>query len=181
MPWMLLLLLVTVLYIIDVYALLRLSLQGVQWVQVYTLLTAHWVHINFRHYLHNVTALIIIMLLLAPTLDWRRWLFALIISSLLISALLLLWPPASDNYAGLSGLLHGLFVAGCISLWREARLLALVLMVMLAGKLLMEFIFDAGLLHTAGFTVVKIAHLYGVLGGLLSAALLHLAHKQAQR
>ena len=43
-----------------------------------------------------------------------------------------------------------------------------------------ESCFDVRLLHTTDFAVIKLAHTYGVLGGLLGAALIQLARQQAQ-
>lgn len=181
LPWLILLLLVSLLYFSGLYPVLRLPLESFDARNLYTLFTAHWVHINFTHYLHNALALVIVMLLLAPAFTWRGWLMTCVLTSLLISLLLLLWPPGVGNYAGLSGMLHGLLVTGAIGLWREAKPLALILLLLLAGKLLAEFVFDLQLLHNADFAVVKHAHLYGVLGGLLSAALIHAARKRADQ
>lgn len=181
LPWLLLLLLVNILHLGGLYHNLRLPLAQFDVGSLYTLLTAHWVHINHQHFLHNAAALIIIMLLVASALDWRGWLLSFVLSSLTISLMLLALPHDISNYAGLSGLLHGLFMSGCLGMLRQSRLLAFILLVLLAAKLAAEILLDVRLLHDAEFVVTTRAHLYGVLGGSLSAALIHLARKHAQQ
>lgn len=181
LPWLLLLIVISLLHISDVYTAFRLPLDAFTLDKLYTLLTAHWVHINLNHYTHNALALIIIMLIVGRALSWRGWLLSFVLSSLTISLMLLALPHDISNYAGLSGLLHGLFMTGCLGMLRQSRMLALILLVLLAGKLAAEILLDVRLLHETGFAVVTRAHLYGVLGGLLSAALIRLTRKDTQQ
>lgn len=181
LPWLLLLLLVSILHLGGLYHYLRLPLDQFDVGSLHTLLTAHWVHINFNHYTHNALALIIIMLIVGRALSWRDWLLSFVLSSLTISLMLLALPQDIGNYAGLSGLLHGLFITGCLGMLRQSRLPALILLVLLAAKLAAEMLLDVRLLHDAEFVVTTRAHLYGVLGGLLGATLIHLAHKHTQQ
>lgn len=180
LPWLLLLLLISFLQLSGLYTALRLPLEQFPAHKLYTLFTAHIVHINLNHYTHNAFALLIIMLLVAPAFTWRDWLLTCLVSSLTISLLLLFWPANFSNYAGLSGLLHGLFVAGCLGMLRRSKALAVMLMLLLAGKLMAELIFDVRLLYDVNFSVVSHAHLFGALGGLLSTTANYLLRKQAQ-
>jgi len=88
-------------------------------------------------------------------------------SALGIGLGLLIFNPELDWYVGLSGVLHGLLVAGAIIEVRRDRLSGYALLILIAATLLWEQI--AGPLPwsgvTAGGTVIIHAHLYGGLCG----------------
>ena len=125
------------------------------------LLSAHFVHLDAHHLLFNLLGLALIVELLME--DWRgRDLVALILCCA-IGTSLLLWFCESDLqwYAGMSGLLHGLWAGaamhGCLK--RRIALHAFALLA-LAIKL-------AWLNHGASaMPVLPIAHVYGAASGL---------------
>lgn len=139
----------------------REAIGGGQWGR---LLTGHLAHLGLRHLLFNLLGLIVIAELLL-----EGWRLPALLSLLLASALgtsLFLWvgEPGLRWYAGLSGLLHGLWAGAALIGWLDGRSrLAAVALGALALKLLL-------LNHAAASVpVVPVAHVYGAASGLLWA------------
>ena len=84
--------------------------------------------------------------------------------------------PSLDWYVGLSGVLHGLLVAGLVAGYRESPGENLLLLVLIAAKLGYEQWLGPlpGSESTAGGPVVVNAHLYGALAGAACAAALRI-------
>lgn len=142
----------------------RAALAEGQWVR---LLTAHLVHLSPMHLLSNLLGLAVLSELLLA-----RWRLGALMSLLLCSALgtsLLLWcfEPQLQWYAGLSGVLHGLWGGAALLGWLCSRqtLFGLALLA-LAVKLAAT---QAGLMPVTGLPVVGVAHAYGGASGLLWA------------
>ena len=89
-------------------------------------------------------------------------------SSLVIAVGLLLFPLGLHSYAGLSGVLHGLYVTGALLLFRHRPRLAMLLLVLVALKLVLEPALLARGYFDPGFRVAGQAHLFGCLGGFLA-------------
>ena len=129
--------------------------------QWWRLITGHWVHYGFYHLLMNSAALLLCGYVLLIDLKPGHY-TALLLTCLLSVGLGLYWGnPQMGYYAGLSGVLHGLLVAGLfLSLYQAPRLYGLALLVV-AIKILRE--------QWPGFDTVPVAvnaHLYGALTGL---------------
>ena len=77
-------------------------------------------------------------------------------------------------YVGLSGVLHGMLLAGLVAGWAERKTESLLLAALLLAKLIYEQFMGPlpGSESTAGGAVVVNAHLYGAAGGLFSGLLL---------
>ena len=142
------------------------------------LLTGQWFHTTFLHALWNALGLVLVGWLLGPVWRVGEWLIIGLAASATVGVGLLLHMDI-EWYLGLSGLLHGLFVAGAIGLLLKPDSAGArgrsgeggVLLVLLVGKLFWEQM--AGPLPgseaaTEGAVIVE-AHLYGALGGLLAA------------
>jgi rhomboid family GlyGly-CTERM serine protease len=168
LPWLLLLGVTSLLQLTGRYASLRLNIPTLDFSWVYTSLTCHLVHVTPRHYLYNALALLIIAWLFAREFTWPTWLLTFCLSALCISGGLLGFSHGLRSYAGLSGVLHGLFASGCLLLYSRQPRLAIVLGVLLLFKLLLDHFYGSLLLSMPGFTVVSSAHLYGVIGGVIS-------------
>lgn len=144
--------------------------------EIWRLLTAHLVHLGWAHYAMNMAALALIAGLVPVLSSARRLLAMLTVSALAVSLGLLVFSPDVDWYVGLSGVLHGLFAAGAVTmLIGERRAEGGLLLALLIAKLLWEQTAGPmpGSAATAGGRVIVDAHLYGAIGGLLMAAVLH--------
>jgi rhomboid family GlyGly-CTERM serine protease len=169
--------------------------------QYWRLATAHLVHLNGAHLLLNLAGLFLLCELLWSDLPLRHGAGALAAGGLAASALLFLFHPELTWYAGMSGAVHGLWVACALAglfsqsrvappypatptsawrrLWREwplTRRTALAGLLLLAAKLLAETVWGASAWTTGaiGAPVIAPAHLYGALGGSVYLLLLAL-------
>lgn len=135
------------------------------------LLSGHLVHLGWSHLVLNLAGLALIWGLFRQALATAAWWWIALASALAVSAGLYLFEPDLVWYVGLSGVLHGLFVAGLLAAlqrerwWGDALLLAVV-----AAKLGWEQSYGAlpGTGAMAGGDVIVDAHLYGAVGGVLA-------------
>ena len=147
--------------------------------QIWRLFSGHLVHLGWPHLWMNIAGLTLIWALVGRRFSTRQWLAILAGSALGIGLGLLIFNPELDWYVGLSGVLHGLLVAGAIIDVRRDRLSGYALLILIAAKLIWEQM--AGPLPgsevTAGGTVIIDAHLYGGLCGMLFGGLFSLTVK----
>lgn len=133
------------------------------------LFTAQLLHLSEAHLLLNLAALAFIWLIFARHHPEVSWLIYTLCISSGTGVGLLIFSSSIDWYVGLSGLLHGLVVAGLLLGLRQQCRLAAVAGLLLALKLGWEQI--AGMSPVAGqlfeAPVVVDAHLYGALTALI--------------
>ena len=147
--------------------LLRFERINIENGEIWRLLTANFVHLGWSHALLNVAGLALIWSLFGQRLSQTGW-SIILISSLLGTTLgLLLFNPTLSWYVGLSGALHGLFIAGCVAEIKLKYRFGIVLLVILVGKILWEQFQGPlpGTSDAAGGPVIVDAHLYGALAG----------------
>ena len=148
--------------------------------QLWRLLTAHLTHLGWSHLTMNVAGLWLIWLLFGKALSTPYWLVVLLGSALGVGLGLLAFNSDILWYVGLSGVLHGLFVSGCLMDIRNGHRDALLLFILIVAKLAWEQVSGPlpGSESTAGGHVVVDAHLYGALSGvvLVLPALLRKRH-----
>jgi rhomboid family GlyGly-CTERM serine protease len=140
--------------------------------QAWRWISGHFVHLSVRHCLSNVLGLFVIC-----EYVWDE--LGLVEACLLLlwtaagTALLLWWcAPEMQWYAGLSGLLHGMW-AGCALAWwcRTGDRVAGVALLLLAIKLVLP------MYAVSAMPVVTVAHGYGALSGLVWAVMRALARR----
>jgi rhomboid family GlyGly-CTERM serine protease len=170
----------------------RTALLSGQWWRV---ITGHLVHLNAAHLAFNLFGLFLICELLWRDLSWKHGCALLFFSATATSALL--WWLHSDLawYAGLSGVLHGLWTGCALSGWwsmqargeiapigsaltkeralpmRSAfsRYFFMGALILLALKLGLEAAYGPSP-HTERMiegSVISVAHLYGALAGIV--------------
>lgn len=148
---------------------------GVASGELWRLLSSHFVHLGWTHMWLNLAGLALIAWLVGRAFDWLRWLVVGLITIVTIDAGFWFLYPSLGWYVGLSGLLHGLLVAGLYRGIRERDRESIVLLCFVLAKLAWEQISGGplpGSEATSGGTVIVNAHLYGTVGGALAGALL---------
>ena len=141
--------------------------------EAWRILTAHWVHVGWMHWLLNSLTLVIMVSLTTPGWRARRWIFNTVTLALGISILTTLFNPEIGNYAGHSGVLYGLFILGAVSLFPRDRLIAVLVAAAIVIKVLMEQFqfYDFNTSGLIGARVVVDSHLYGTLMAICIALL----------
>jgi len=154
--------------------LLRFDLEPIVAGQYWRLLTGHLVHLGWGHAILNLVALGLIVAGFRPLLGWGRWAIVALVAAAAIDFGLWFSDPPVAWYVGLSGVLHGLVVAGGIVLLRLAPRAAAIILVAVVAKLAWEALRGA-LPFTAelsGGDVIEEAHLWGAIGGAVAVLLL---------
>lgn len=138
------------------------------------LLSGHFVHLGWPHLLLNLLGCLLVWFLFRRDFGLWQWALIALASIACLDAGFFWLNPSLQWYVGLSGLLHGLFAAGLVAWLRESSWESWLMMGIFVAKIFWEQ--TAGPLpltsETAGGPVVVDAHLYGAVGGLLTAALL---------
>ncbi len=129
-------------------------------------MTGHLVHLSVRHCLSNLLGLLVVCEYLWDEIGLAEACLLSIWTAVGTSLLLWWFAPAIQWYAGLSGLLHGLWAGCAMAWWCRARAgMAAVALLLLATKLVLpSYAFSE-------VPVVTIAHGYGALSGLVWAVL----------
>lgn len=143
----------------------RNAITNGQW---WRLLSGQWIHYGVYHLTMNAAAFALCGYVLLRQLSLVYYLL-LLLSCLITVGLGLFWfNPQLEYYAGLSGALHGLLVAGLFEYLKQKSWIGAAALVLVALKLLQE--------QSAGFDashpllpvpVAVDAHLYGALAGLI--------------
>ncbi len=165
-----------------VYEALRYDRAAVLGAQPWRLLSAHVVHLGWAHCLMNVGGLALCAAFAAGTLGWRAWLAAVVGLALGVGLLLLAASPQASDYAGLSGVLYGLFVwVLAPRAWRGDRVAWIVLAAVLTrvGWQMFNPPSQAQRALIGGEVLVE-AHLYGVLCA-VALCLVHGAWSHSRR
>lgn len=157
---------------------LRFDRQAVDQGQLWRLLSAHLVHLNSGHLWMNMAGLALVVMFFRRYYMPPVWLMLLVWCGILTGLGLYVFNPRLYFYVGLSGVLHGLFIAGA---WQERRhypLAGHALLVLIGGKLIWEQWSGPlpGSESMAGGAVAVDAHLYGALAGLVFVLLHQLVH-----
>lgn len=141
--------------------------------QWWRLVTAHFVHMDVGHAVLNAAGLALLWALFARS--WRpgQWLFALVLTLVVIDAGF--WFISTDLqwYVGASALLHGAFACGCMALVFQKDRLGQLAALVLVAKLIWEQVHGPLPLETR-HPVITASHAYGAVGGALAGLLLKL-------
>jgi rhomboid family GlyGly-CTERM serine protease len=164
---------------VDAFLWLRYDRAAVLGGQVWRLLTGHLVHLGWIHLAMNLAGLVLIWLLFGRTYNVGQWTVTVVACAVGISLGFVMVHPELMWYVGLSGVLHGMFVAGAVGgLFAGNRAEWLLL-----GLLVLKLFWEqhqgpmVGTEHMIGGLVVVDSHLYGALLGLGAALGFRLAAK----
>jgi len=138
--------------------------------ELWRLVSGHFVHLGWSHFLLNAAGLGLVWFLVGDAFDNRGWIIVTVVSICVMDLGFWLLNPELKWYVGLSGLLHGLLAAGLVANARSPSAETIVMAVLLVSKLCWEQ-FSGGPLPgseaSSGGAVVVDAHLYGTIGGIL--------------
>ncbi|WP_455220677.1 rhombosortase [Kaarinaea lacus] len=154
----------------DVQLWLRFDRNAILSGEVWRLFTGHLAHLSWSHLAMNLLGLALVWGLFDRYLPTRRWLHVMLFAGFGISLLLLVVDSHLLYYVGLSGVLHAMFIAGCLYEMRTGRWDSKLLLMLIIVKLLWEQWYGPlpGSEKTAGGSVVVDAHLFGALMGLIT-------------
>jgi rhomboid family GlyGly-CTERM serine protease len=143
--------------------------QGEAW----RFLSGHFAHLSWSHLALNGAGLLLIWFLIGQAYTFSTWIQITLITIATIDIAFWYLNPELYWYVGMSGLLHGLLVAGIIPRLRSLDIETGILLLLLIAKIGYEQFNGPvpGSETTSGGPVVVDAHLYGALGGVLGAIL----------
>jgi rhomboid family GlyGly-CTERM serine protease len=146
----------------------RDALEAGQW---WRLASGHFVHLGWSHLALNLAGLGLVTWITGRAYGLVRWLLIAVITLAAIDAGFWFLYDELDWYVGLSGLLHGLLVAGLFAGATRGDREAMALGALVVGKLAWEQLAGPlpGSESTSGGAVIVDAHLYGAIGGLVGA------------
>jgi len=156
--------------------LLRYDRMGIASGETWRLVSGHFVHLTFSHWVLNGAGLLLVWFLVGEFLRTRQWLLVTLVSIVCMDIGFWILQPQLQWYVGLSGLLHGYIAAGIVAAYREHKTEMTVLAVAVAGKLVYEQLLGPlpGSEFSSGGAVITAAHLYGAIGGLIASAILRI-------
>lgn len=131
--------------------------------ELWRLLTANFVHLNWTHTLANTAALVLLALLLPP-MSVRSAVAATLTVSLAVGLGLFWLNPGIAWYLGFSGVAHGLAAIALVLRVGTAPVMSLMLLGAMCLKLALE---DSSHFALGDVNVVTEAHLYGFVGGVV--------------
>ena len=137
--------------------------------EFWRLWTAHWVHVGWMHFLLNMLAFICLPFIFPQVRNWQV-IALLVILPPFISLTFYFYLPYIDAYAGLSGVLHGLYSAVGLAYlqYQNERKFTLFVLTVMVLKLGWEHTFgQMGTAKLIGSPVLTEAHLIGAIGGVL--------------
>jgi len=141
--------------------------------EVWRLLTGNFLHLGVMHLLLNLAGLVLIWMFFGARFNHGQWIVIVLVTALATGAGLLMLTPSVGWYVGLSGALHGYFVAGCMAeirlKLREGWWLLIVITLKLAWEQWQGPM--PGTASLAGGEVIVDAHLFGAIAGLAAILL----------
>jgi len=144
--------------------------------EIWRLISGNLVHLGAGHLAVNIAGVALVALLVGRHLSVRAWLVAFVLCCLTTTGGLWWLSPDVRWYVGLSGVLHGLLVAGAARAAARGpeRVFNAAVLAVVTAKLGWEQFAGAlpGTSRLAGGSVVVDAHLFGAVGGLAFAAVL---------
>jgi len=157
----------------------QLIIQGELW----RIFTGHFLHTNGIHLLLNLAALILLWALHGHFYNLKNYSLLFITSALICSAGLFYFSPEINQYVGLSGVLHGIFVFGAIMDIRHKDKTGYLLFIGVWLKIAHQQFYGASkqVSTLIDANVAIDAHLWGAVGGLIFSCCYVIIGIQKQR
>jgi rhomboid family GlyGly-CTERM serine protease len=147
--------------------------------EFWRLFFGHLAHLGISHLLLNIAGLLLIWFLVGHRFRNIQWIAIVLICVAGIDLGFWFLDKQLNWYVGLSGLLHGLLLAGAIAGISAAKTESLTILVVVLAKLAWEQIFGPlpGSEASSGGNVIVNAHLYGAIAGVIAALVLRRSAK----
>lgn len=142
--------------------------QGEYW----RILTANLVHFGWAHTLMNTVALVLCTVALLSEESLQKYLWLLLFCCLAVGLGIFWLNPEYNPYAGLSGAIHGLIVAGLLQTRAYPLWIKITGLVLISGKLVQENLpgYEATDLQQLIPAAVAVeSHVYGAIAGAVFA------------
>lgn len=135
--------------------------------QLWRLITAHFIHYGPYHLAMNLGALMLCGWILFQEVSLKHYSLLILVCLIGVSTGLYGFSPELDYYAGLSGALHGLLVAGVLITLRQTPWMNSLALAVVVFKIVQEQLPGYDTSHSLLPVPVAVdAHLYGALTGL---------------
>jgi rhomboid family GlyGly-CTERM serine protease len=136
--------------------------------EYWRLLTANFVHFGWAHTLMNVAALLLCTLALLSEISLTKYLGLLLLCCMTVGIGIYWFNPEYQPYAGLSGAIHGLVIAGLIQTRVYPQWIKIGGLLLVMGKLAQENLpgYEATDLQQLIPAAVAVeSHVYGAIAG----------------
>ncbi len=136
--------------------------------QYWRIFTANFVHFGWAHTLMNTAALVLCTLALLSEMSLQKYVSLLLVCCLAVGLGIYWFNPEYQPYAGLSGAIHGLIVAGLIQTRAYPLWIKITGLLLIMGKLLQENLpgYEATDLQQLIPAAVAVeSHVYGAIAG----------------
>ncbi|TCB80934.1 rhombosortase [Acinetobacter sp. ANC 4173] len=146
--------------------------------QFWRLWTGHWVHVGWIHYLLNMLAFACFPFIFPHVRIWHLAALLVVLSVCISLSFYYIFPDI-EAYAGLSGVLHGAYVAVALihlSYTYERKFAALVLGLIVLKLIWENTVGNTGTAELIGSPVLVEAHLLGAFWGMVFGLLYFLFH-----
>lgn len=153
-----------------IFSMLSLEHSLVAQGEVWRIITGNFVHFGWAHTLMNLAAFLLCSFALLNTFSLTRFVSLLFVCCFVVGLGVYFFNPEYETYAGLSGAIHGLIMAGLLLNKRHAYWVNGILIALLAAKIFHEHQLNyqtTELQKLLPVFVASDAHLYGALAGLL--------------
>lgn len=150
----------------------RAAIAAGQW---WRLVGGNFVHLGWWHLFLNELGVLVFVLLCPEPISPAVWLRRLLLLGIGMSLGLYFAAPGLQQYVGLSGVMHGLFVLGLGRQVRQKDLIAFGCLAYLIGKLGWELFAGAPVSDEAaiGGKVALASHLWGAISALVYGLVFH--------
>lgn len=140
--------------------------------------TANWVHVGWRHYLLNMVAFVLIVFVF-PHVNFKSLTLCLLVFSPILTVTLYVLMPDIYAYAGLSGILHGIYAyvaLQSLSIVQERKFALLVLICIVLKVSWEEWHGYAETAQLIQAPVLIESHQIGLAIGVLAAVFFYVLH-----